>query len=160
MKNPTGFRFNKEKMDFVLEREKITSPQKALNFLLDKYWWENREPITVEPKIVVDYAPKPLTLDCLNSSVENKTIVPPKKENPIDKLPKVKRNEPMALETHNDALAQFIDEKKSELTESERKDILKQIEEVKKRVRPSYISGAKFEQIKETEINALKEKLK
>lgn len=40
--NPTGVRFNEDKLAFVMEREKLTSPQQVVNFLLDAYWWKNK----------------------------------------------------------------------------------------------------------------------
>ena len=41
-KNPTGVRMNDEKLKFVMEKEGLTSRQKVVNFLLDRYWWEQK----------------------------------------------------------------------------------------------------------------------
>lgn len=35
---PTSIRFEKEQLDFLMEQEKLKSPQKAVNFLLQQYW--------------------------------------------------------------------------------------------------------------------------
>ncbi len=40
--NPTGVRFDKTKLAFLMEREKLSSPQQAVNFLIDAYWWQNK----------------------------------------------------------------------------------------------------------------------
>jgi hypothetical protein len=42
MKNPIGIRFNDEKLEFVKTNENLSSPQKVVNYLLDKYWWEHK----------------------------------------------------------------------------------------------------------------------
>ena len=41
-KNPTSVRFDKEKMDFIKEKENLSTVQKVFTFLLDKYWWERQ----------------------------------------------------------------------------------------------------------------------
>jgi hypothetical protein len=37
-----SYRYDEEKMAFLLEKEQIGNPRRALDFLLDKYWWEHR----------------------------------------------------------------------------------------------------------------------
>lgn len=41
-RNPTGVRFNEEKLSFVMDREKLESPQQVVNFFLDSYWWQHK----------------------------------------------------------------------------------------------------------------------
>lgn len=52
-KNPTGVRFDKDKLKFVMEREKLTSPQQVVNFLLEAYWWQNKAPQPIVQTIIV-----------------------------------------------------------------------------------------------------------
>jgi hypothetical protein len=40
--DPIGVRFDKDQLQLVLEKEKLSSPQKVVNFLLEKYWWEKK----------------------------------------------------------------------------------------------------------------------
>lgn len=40
--NPTSIRFEEEQLLFFMEREKINSPQKVVNFLLQDYWIRNK----------------------------------------------------------------------------------------------------------------------
>ena len=44
--NPSSIRFDREKMDLIFKRENISTIQKAITFLIDKYWWEfkNKDP--------------------------------------------------------------------------------------------------------------------
>ena len=37
-----SYRYDEEKMAFLMDREKLDNPRKALDFLLDKYWWEKK----------------------------------------------------------------------------------------------------------------------
>lgn len=40
---PSGIRFDKEQLEFVQGREKkLTTKQKVVDFLLNKFWWENK----------------------------------------------------------------------------------------------------------------------
>jgi hypothetical protein len=39
---PSSIRFNEERLAFLMENEKLDSKQKAVDFLVDKYWWECR----------------------------------------------------------------------------------------------------------------------
>ena len=39
---PIGVRFEIDKLDFIKGREKIETGQKVIDFLLNKYWWDNR----------------------------------------------------------------------------------------------------------------------
>jgi len=41
---PTGIRFDIEKLDFVQKKEMLPTKQKVVDFLLNKYWWENKVP--------------------------------------------------------------------------------------------------------------------
>ena len=38
--NPSGIRFDLEKVQFVKDKEKLNTYQKVVDFLLNKYWWE------------------------------------------------------------------------------------------------------------------------
>jgi hypothetical protein len=40
--SPISIRFDQDKLDFIREREKLTTHQKVVDFLLDAYWWQNR----------------------------------------------------------------------------------------------------------------------
>lgn len=40
--NNISYRYDTEKMRFLMEAEKIDNPRKVLDFLLDKYWWEKK----------------------------------------------------------------------------------------------------------------------
>lgn len=42
--SPTGIRFDIEKLSFVQGRENVPTKQKVVDFLLNKYWWENKLP--------------------------------------------------------------------------------------------------------------------
>lgn len=44
-----SYRYDVEKMELVFKNEKIDNPRKALDFLLDKYWWEKKQPIQYAP---------------------------------------------------------------------------------------------------------------
>ena len=48
--NPSSIRFDREKMDLIFETENISTVQKAITFLIDKYWWENKLPQSVFTK--------------------------------------------------------------------------------------------------------------
>lgn len=41
---PTGIRFDIDKLAFVQKRENVPTKQKVVDFLLNKYWWENKIP--------------------------------------------------------------------------------------------------------------------
>jgi len=43
--NPTGIRFDVEKIEFVKQREKLKSNQQVVDLLMNKYWWEHKMPI-------------------------------------------------------------------------------------------------------------------
>ena len=40
--NPASIRFDPEKLELVKRKEKLKSPQKVVDFLIDTYWWQNR----------------------------------------------------------------------------------------------------------------------
>lgn len=40
--NPTSIRFDTEKLEFVKNKEGLTTPQKVVDFFLDGYWWRNK----------------------------------------------------------------------------------------------------------------------
>ncbi len=42
--NPFSIRVDLEKFDFVKKREKLDTGQQTVDFLLNKYWWENKLP--------------------------------------------------------------------------------------------------------------------
>lgn len=44
-KNPIGIRFDLEKAEFVMTKEKLKSNQQLVDFLLNKYWWEHKVPV-------------------------------------------------------------------------------------------------------------------
>ncbi len=39
---PTGIRFDIDKLTFIQKRENVPTKQKVVDFLLNKYWWENK----------------------------------------------------------------------------------------------------------------------
>jgi len=40
---PSGVRFDKEQLEFIQKKEpKLTTKQKVVDFLLNKFWWENK----------------------------------------------------------------------------------------------------------------------
>lgn len=39
---PASIRFDPEKLELVKRREKLGSAQKAVDFLMDAYWWNNK----------------------------------------------------------------------------------------------------------------------
>lgn len=41
---PSGIRFDLEKLAFIQKRENVPTKQKVVDFLLNKYWWENKLP--------------------------------------------------------------------------------------------------------------------
>jgi hypothetical protein len=43
--NPIGVRFDTDKLDFIKGREKLTSNQQVVDYLLNKYWWDNKVPV-------------------------------------------------------------------------------------------------------------------
>lgn len=43
--NPTGIRFDLEKVAFIKQREKLSSNQQVVDFLLNSYWWQWKIPI-------------------------------------------------------------------------------------------------------------------
>jgi len=43
--NPTGIRFDIEKIEFIKQREKLKSNQQVVDFLMNRYWWEHKMPI-------------------------------------------------------------------------------------------------------------------
>lgn len=77
-KNATGVRFNEEKLNFVMAEENLKTPQKVVNFLLDKYWWEKkigyfptleRQPVVEETKA---QPPKEPVVDDFKTKTEQK----------------------------------------------------------------------------------------
>lgn len=41
--SPSGVRFDKEQLEFIQNKEpKLTTKQKVVDFLLNKFWWENK----------------------------------------------------------------------------------------------------------------------
>lgn len=41
--SPSGVRFDKEQLEFIQKKEpKLTTKQKVVDFLLNKFWWENK----------------------------------------------------------------------------------------------------------------------
>ena len=40
--NPVGVRFDIDKLGFIKEREKLVTNQQVIDFLMNKYWWENK----------------------------------------------------------------------------------------------------------------------
>ena len=41
---PYTIRFDEEKFDFFIKREKLKSAQQIMDFFMNKYWWENKLP--------------------------------------------------------------------------------------------------------------------
>lgn len=41
---PIGVRFDPEKLDFIKSQEKVKTNQQVVDFLVNKYWWENKVP--------------------------------------------------------------------------------------------------------------------
>jgi hypothetical protein len=41
---PVGIRFDEEKLKFIKSREKLETNQRVVDFILNKYWWENKLP--------------------------------------------------------------------------------------------------------------------
>lgn len=39
---PVSIRFDPEKLELIKRREKLLTPQKVVDFLMDSYWWQNR----------------------------------------------------------------------------------------------------------------------
>jgi len=39
---PTGVRIKEDKLDFIKERERLSTVQQVVTFLVDKYWWEQK----------------------------------------------------------------------------------------------------------------------
>lgn len=39
---PVSIRFDPEKLELIKRREKLLTPQKVVDFLMDNYWWQNR----------------------------------------------------------------------------------------------------------------------
>ena len=70
---PTGVRFDLEKSEFVKKREKLNTFQKVVDFLLNKYWWENRMPVPTHKE-----AP-PLALKQEMVQEQPKQVTPPPK---------------------------------------------------------------------------------
>ncbi len=40
--SPTSIRFEPEQLAFIKAREKLDTPQKVVNFLMNAYWWQNK----------------------------------------------------------------------------------------------------------------------
>lgn len=40
--NPTGIRFDIEKIEFIKQREKLKSNQQVVDLLMNRYWWEHK----------------------------------------------------------------------------------------------------------------------
>lgn len=49
--NPTGIRFDLDKIEFIKQREKLTTNQQVVDFLMNKYWWGNRMPIPTHKEV-------------------------------------------------------------------------------------------------------------
>ena len=43
--DPSSVRFDKEKLDFIMKKEKLTSKQQVIDLLVNKYWWEFKIPV-------------------------------------------------------------------------------------------------------------------
>lgn len=39
---PTGIRFDLEKVNLIKEKEKLTTNQQVVDFLMNRYWWEHK----------------------------------------------------------------------------------------------------------------------
>lgn len=82
--NPTSIRFDEDQLNFVKTEEKIDSPQKVVNFLLNKYWWERRSSPIVSGEInkrVVDeptkvFMPEVSQYDAYRMELKNAGSIP------------------------------------------------------------------------------------
>ena len=72
---PTGVRFDIEKLSFILSREKLTTNQQVIDFLMNKYWWDNKIPV-VTHKEAPPLSLKAETIPTNHKSVEVATRKP------------------------------------------------------------------------------------
>jgi hypothetical protein len=43
--DPSSVRFDREKLEFIMKRESLSSKQQVIDLLVNKYWWEFKMPI-------------------------------------------------------------------------------------------------------------------
>ncbi len=81
---PSGIRFDKEQLEFVQKKEpKLTTKQKVVDFLLNKFWWDNKVAIPshkgLPPEEVVISENKAIIAPVLESTV----VMPPKPQSEL-----------------------------------------------------------------------------
>lgn len=84
--NPSGVRFDKEQLEFIQKKEpKLTTKQKVVDFLLNKFWWENKvsvpnhKGLPPEESVAPQTEYKPIVAPIQKSEV----VMPPKPQSDL-----------------------------------------------------------------------------
>lgn len=79
--SPSGVRFDKEQLEFIQKKElKLTTKQKVVDFLLNKYWWENKVAVPNHKGLPPEesVAPESENKAIVAPIVKTEVVMPPK----------------------------------------------------------------------------------
>lgn len=82
--NPTGIRFDKEQLEFIQKKEpKLTTKQKVVDWLLNKFWWEYKVAVPSHKGLPPDEPTQSENKTIVAPVIESTVVMPPKPESPI-----------------------------------------------------------------------------
>ena len=68
---PVSIRFDADKLEFIMSREKLTSKQQVIDLLVNKYWWEHKLPIPTPKESPPLYLKEQFVINDLNEPDEH-----------------------------------------------------------------------------------------